>query len=286
MKIIAYKIMAMVFVGILAMGFINRPQTKKSILIQSNDSKISSLTLSQSADIITKRLQSFTKEKFEIKTIPGKNQINVILPENVDLKIVEDLITQKGALEFYEAYSYGDLTQLLNGDSSLVKLFHSSTPNESSPTIGCIAIAEIYTVNQYLNSVGSNGKYKFAWSNYFDKPEVCLYALRTEAANLIPLTGLDIKSFEAKHDSERNTDNIDFKFKPSAVKVWADVTRRNIDRAIAIVMDNHVLYSPVVRDEISGGNCTISGDFTKTQVQYIVAIGSNGELPAGFSIVK
>lgn len=277
---------AIVFFGILAMGFINGPQSKHTILIQSNDSKISSFTLTQSADIITKRLQSFSNEKFEIKTIPGKNQIQVVVPDKEDLKIIENLITQKGALEFYEAYSYGDLTQLLNGDSSLLKLFHSSTPNESSPTIGCIPVSEINTVVQYLNSAGLNAKYKFAWSNYFDKPEICLYALRTEAANLIPLTGNDIQSFEVKYDADRHTDNIDFKFKAPAVKVWADVTRRNIDRAIAIVMDNQVLYSPVVRDEISGGNCTISGDFTKTQVQYIVAIGANGELPVSFSIVN
>lgn len=286
MKTLAYKMVAIVFFGILAMGFINSPQTKRSILIQSNDSKMSSLVLSQSADIITKRLQYFSNEKFEIKTIPGKNQIQVVVSDKEDLKIIENLITQKGKLEFYEAFSYGDLIQLLKGDNSLLKLFHSGAPHESSPGIGCIAVAEMHTVVTYLNSVATNNKYKFALNNYFDKPEVCLYALRLEAANRIPLTGCDIQSFEAKYDSERQADNILFKFKATAIKVWADVTRRNIDRAIAIVIDNTVLYCPVVRDEISGGNCEISGDFTKTQVQYIVAIGANGELPVSFSIVK
>jgi len=39
-------------------------------------------------------------------------------------------------------------------------------------------------------------------------------------------------------------------------------------------------------DEITGGNCTVSGGFTTEQVKYIVAIGSNGELPVSFKVVK
>lgn len=268
------------------MGFVNKPQTKHTILLQSTDSKISALTLSQSAGIITKRLQSFSKETFEISTIPGKNQIQVVVQATGDLKVIENLLTQKGALEFYEAYNYGELTHLLAGDSSLIKLFHTQKPSESSPGIGCTTVAEMNVIEEYLSSVQLNSKCKFAWSSFFDKPDVCLYALRIEAANRIPLTGCDIESFEAKYDTIRQKENITFKFKKPAVQVWAEVTKRNIGRAIAIVLDNNVLYSPVVRDEISGGNCEISGDFTKSQVQYIVAIGAHGELPGSFAVVK
>jgi SecD/SecF fusion protein len=142
------------------------------------------------------------------------------------------------------------------------------------------------SVVPYLNSLKLDGKCKFAWSNFFGDPEVCLYALRIENANRIPLTGNDIQSFEVKHDSDRQKDNISFKFKTPAIQIWADVTKRNVGRAIAIVMDNYVLVSPVVRDEITSGSCEISGDFTHTQVQYIVAIGAGGELPVDFMLVK
>lgn len=276
---------AIIFCGIIAMGFINKPQTH-TILIQSTDSKISALTLSQSADIITKRLQTFSMEKFEIKIISGKNQIQVVLSDKHDLKVAENLMTQKGKLEFYEAYNYHDLIQLLKGDSTLLKYLDKGKHYESSPNIGCTSATEVKSVVQYLNSFKLGDKCKFAWSNTFGEPEVCLFALRLEKGNLIPLTGNDIQSFEVKHDSARQKDNISFKFKTPAIQVWADVTKRNLNRAIAIVLDNNVLCSPFVQGEINGGSCEISGDFTHTQVQYIAAIGANGELPVGFMIVK
>lgn len=285
MKSIIYSLIAILFCGIIAMGFVNMPQTN-TILLQANDSKVSALALSQSADIIAKRLQSYSNEKFKINAIPGKNQIQVVLPGNQNLQVAESLITQKGALEFYETYNYRDLTQLINGDSTLLKLVSTGTHYDLSPNIGCTTVNRMNEVAQHLNTLRLSDKCKFAWSNFFDKPEVCLYALRIEKGNLIPLTGNDIQSFEAKYDSDRQTDNIMLKFKTPAIKIWADVTKRNIDKAIAIVMDDNVLYAPVVRDEISGGNCTISGDFTHAQVQYLVAVGSNGELPVSFDVIK
>jgi len=285
MKSINHSLIAILFCGIIATGFVNKPQTH-TILLQSSNSKVSALTLSQSADIITKRLQSFSNEKFEINTVPGKNQIQVVLSGNQNLKVVESLITQKGSLEFYEAYNYSDLIKLLKGDSAFLKLLPVGNHYESSPNIGCTSTNEKNTVIQYLKSLGVSDKCKFAWSNFFDEPDACLYALRMEDGNRIPLSGNDIQSFEAKYDSARQADNIAFKFKTSAVKVWADVTKRNIDRVIAIVMDNNVLYAPVVRGEINGGNCEISGDFTRAQVQYIASIGASGQLPVSFTIVK
>jgi preprotein translocase subunit SecD len=285
MKSILYSLIAIIFCGIIAMGFVNKPQTH-TILIQSTDMNVSALTLSQSAEIITKRLQTFSMEKFDIKIISGKNQIQVVLSDKQDLKVAENLITQKGKLEFYEAYNYHDLIQFLKGDSTLLKYLDKDNHYELSPNIGCTSATEMKSVVQYLNSLKLGDKCKFAWNNFFGEPEVCLYALRLEKENLIPLTGDDIQSFELKHDSDRQKDNISFKFKTHAIRVWADITKRNLNRAIAIVMDNNVLVSPVVRDEITSGSCEISGDFTHTQVQYIAAIGANGELPVGFIIVK
>jgi preprotein translocase subunit SecD len=285
MKSILYSMIAILFFGIFAMGFVNKPQTH-TILIQSTDSKASELTLSQSADIITKRLKKFGMEKFEIKIISGKNQIQVVLYGTQNLNVTENLITQKGALEFYETYNYRDLIQLFKGDSTLLKYLDKGNHYESSPEIGCTSATEMKSVVQYLNTLNLGDKCKFAWSNLFNDPEVCLYALRMEEGNRIPLTGFDIQSFDVKHDVNRQKDNILFKFKTPAIQVWADVTKRNLDKAIAIVMDNNVLYAPVVRGEINGGNCEISGDFTHPQVQFIAAIGANGELPVDFILMK
>jgi len=284
MKTIIYFLLAIIITGIIATSFTSIPVSKQTILLQSSDSKISSIQLSQSADIIAKRLNRYTNEKSEVNIISDKDQIEVTVDNNLDLKVIKSLITQKGEISFHETYDYQDLSLLLKGDTTLMMLMHVVTPHQSSPNIGCVSAVEMNQVNDYLNAVKLDGKCCFAWSSLFNSSENCLYTLRMAEENRIPLSGDDIQSFEAKQEKERCY--IDFKFKQPAVKVWADVTKRNLNKSIAIVMDNNVLYAPYVTSEISGGNCQISGRFTCDEGRYIAAIGTSGALPVDFKIVK
>lgn len=286
MKSIIYSFIAIFICGIIATGFTGKSGKTNTIILQSADNRISSAILSQSADIISMRLKSFGKDHFDVKTIPGKNEIRVILADNLDMNIIEDLITQKGKMEFYETCNYQSLDNLIRTDSILMKLLHVKLPLDSSASIACIPAAEMSIVNKYLNSTAFNNKARFAWGHLFDKPESCIYALRTENENRILLTGADIQSFELKHDAKWQSKTIAFKFKKEATGIWAEATKRNLHKAIAIVMDNKVIFAPVVTSEITDGNSEISGDFTQTQLRYLAAIGANGELPADFSIVK
>jgi len=284
MKTIIYFLLAVIITGIVATSFTSIPATKQTILLQSSDNKISSIQLSQSADKISKRLESYTNEKFVVNIISEKDQIEIVVDNNLDLKVLKSLVTQKGEISLYETYDYQSLLSLLKGDTTLKMLMHVVTPHQSSPNIGCVSTAEMNQVNEYLNAARLDGKCCFVWSNLFDNSNNCLYALRMAEENRIPLSGHDIQSFEAKQEKERCY--IDFKFKQPAVKVWADVTKRNLNKSIAIVMDNNVLYAPYVTSEINGGNCQISGRFTYDEGRYIAAIGIGGVLPIDFKIVK
>lgn len=286
MKSILKTLVAIFICGIIAAGFTNKPKTIHAIFLQSTDGKISAASLSQSADIISMRLKSFSSEKFDVKIISDKNQIQVILSDNQNIDVIEKLITQKGAIGFYEAYDYQGLIALLKGDSTLRKLLHNNVPINSSPNLGCIPSSEMQNVTEYLKTTKLADKCRFAWGNLFDDSDICLYALKIGEESRIPLAGTDIQSFEAKYDTNRHQDYIDFRFKKPAIPVWADVTRRNVDKSIAMVLDNNVIFAPRVNDVIKGGNSTISGNFTQTQVHFIVAVESGGELPVGFRIVK
>lgn len=286
MKSIIYTLIAIFICGLIASGFTSKPSTSHTILLQSTDSKISSVALSQSADIISMRLKSFSSEKFDVKIFTDMNQIQVILPDNQNVEVVENLITQKGIIGFFETYDYQSLNKLLKGDSTLLKLLRNKTPINSSPNLGCIPSAEKQSVNAYLNTTRLDDKCRFAWSNLFDDTDICLYALKIDEGGRISLTDADIQSFEAKYDSIWHKDYIDFKFKKPAVQVWADATKRNLSKAIAMVMDNNVIFAPLVNEEINGGNCSISGDFTKEKLRYIAAVGSGGALPVSFMVVK
>jgi SecD/SecF fusion protein len=285
MKTIIYSIIAIFIIGIFATGFTYKSNNTYKILIQSTESKISLIELSKSAEIITNRLKSFSSEKFILTTFPDKNQIQVILDNQWDLKTFENLITQKGTLEFYETYNYKNLVELLKGDDKLMSLMHAKAPGDSSAKIGCTSFSEISKVNEYLNSIGLSQKCKFMWSNFFENSNICLYALRLENGEGVIVRGKDIENFTWKVTTG-NHEWIEFHFKKSAIKLWSELTKRNINKSIAVVLDNQVIFAPVMRSEIDGGHCLITGDFNQTQMKYIAAIGGNDELPVNFYVVK
>ena len=279
MKTIINSCIAICIIGILAMGFSNKTNTQNRILIQSDDSQASSIQLTKSADIISARLKDFSLDKFEVNVILEKKQIEVKLTGNEDTKTVENLLVHKGTLTFYETFSRKGLTELLRENNQLFSMLNVNSAHDSSSVIGCTSSIEIQNVNDYLNTLERNQKCRFAWNHNFDDSKICLYALKTDAL----LKGKDIESVKANY---ANNNEIEITLKKSSVKLWADATNRNIGNTIAIVLDDDVIYAPVVRSVINGGHCTITGNLTKTEAAYIASLGNNGELPVGFKVVK
>ena len=67
---------------------------------------------------------------------------------------------------------------------------------------------------------------------------------------------------------------------------WAQMTKANIGRSIAIVLDGYVYSFPTVQNEISGGNSQITGNFTTEEAQDLANVLKSGKLPAPATIVE
>src|SRR5665648_11797 len=286
MKTIIYLLIAVFAFGIIVSGFSNQASAETRILIQSADKKISSAALSQSATIFTARLKDFSSEKFELTVMPGKKQIQVVLADGWDPKVAEDLLTHQGSLSFYATYNRENFSKLLKGDNHLFSLLKADSPDHSMTVIGCATAQEVGKIDEYIKEVSLSQKCKFAWSASSADANVCLYALRLEGEKGALLTGSDVESAKSGQDKASGINELGIEFKKPAVQLWADATRRNINNAIAIVLDNKVLYAPVLRDAIEGGKCSITGNFTQAEVRYFAALCNNGELPVSFTIVK
>jgi preprotein translocase subunit SecD len=280
MKTIFYSLIPFLIFAFFATGFANKANTKHSILIQSSDKDISSVSLSQSAEIITHRLKDFSTGEFNISVIPEKNQIELILADDWDLQMVESLLIHKGTIEFYETYNHDGLVDLLNGDNHLFSLLTKSEIDNSGTKIGCTSASESVKVSDYLNTIKVSQKCKFAWTQDFDNANVCLYALKISSEKGAIITGNDIES------SNYEKDRIQIKLKSNAVGLWSDATKRNLKNVIAIVLDDKVIAAPRVMSEINSGEIEISGNFTLTQGRYIAALLNNGALPVSYFVVK
>ena len=69
-------------------------------------------------------------------------------------------------------------------------------------------------------------------------------------------------------------------------RIWANLTKMNIGRAIAIVLDDAVYSAPRVNDEITGGNSQISGSFTPSETKDLANTLNSGKMPAPTRIVQ
>jgi preprotein translocase subunit SecD len=99
------------------------------------------------------------------------------------------------------------------------------------------------------------------------------------------LSRKDIESMNSSKEKDSESFKIDIKFNQAASLIWAKATRENLNRSISVVVDNKVLWTPVVRVPIENGLCELTGNFTQKELNYFLAIINNEQMPVSLSIV-
>jgi SecD/SecF fusion protein len=101
-----------------------------------------------------------------------------------------------------------------------------------------------------------------------------------------PLDGSVIISAKPITGPSKSDIKIDLTMNAEGSSTWASITRKNVKRCIAVVLNGHVRSYPRVQDEISGGNSEISGDFTLEEANDLANILKSGQLPFELKILK
>lgn len=257
----------------------------QKITLQTAEPNLSADLLESSALIISGRLKSIGLDDCLIKTNLALKQIVVTLPNGVNTQFIAKLATQKGVLEFYETWNYNSIAEMTDA-VKISRLLGSGAPAGSSAELGCTTGSKVAIVNDYLKTTALGNKCRFLWNDLFDDKEVCLYAVRSVNTTGARLRGSDIQSITVREGTSGDQGSIDLKFKQEVVGQWAEITRKNIGNSIAIVLDEKVVFAPVLKSEIKGGNCQITGKFSPEQLKFLAAIASNGALASGFTQVK
>ncbi|QKX02236.1 protein translocase subunit SecD [Wolbachia endosymbiont of Dirofilaria (Dirofilaria) immitis] len=79
---------------------------------------------------------------------------------------------------------------------------------------------------------------------------------------------------------------VHFKFDGIASKRFAKITKKNVGKPFAIVLDNTVLTMPIIREPILNGEGEISGNFTERQASELAILLKSGALPAPLKIIE
>ena len=113
-----------------------------------------------------------------------------------------------------------------------------------------------------------------------------LYAIKsTERNGRAPLEGDVVTDAKDEYD-QFNKPCVSMSMNTEGSRRWAALTKKNIGKEIAIVLDGYVYSAPRVNSEITGGNSRITGNFTPEVTKDLANVLKSGKMPAPARIVQ
>jgi protein-export membrane protein SecD len=120
-------------------------------------------------------------------------------------------------------------------------------------------------------TVGADGKVNLDLSNQFVSTD---------------LTGRYLKRATLEFDPNTREPRVSLQFDETGTKLFADITKGNVGKMVAIFLDGSPISTPVVRQEILDGQAVISGSFTPTEAKQLVGRLNSGALPVPISLLS
>ncbi|MBQ4003200.1 MAG: protein translocase subunit SecDF [Bacteroidaceae bacterium] len=161
--------------------------------------------------------------------------------------------------------------------------------------VGYAAMRDMNTINELLASPeakellpsdlrlkwGATGMGEGAAANVFE-----LYAIKvTERNGHAPLEG-DVVTDASESYDQHGRPCVSMTMNVDGARRWAALTKANLKRSIAIVLDDNVYSAPTVQSEITGGRSEITGNFTVETTRDLANVLKSGKMPAPAKIVS
>ena len=100
------------------------------------------------------------------------------------------------------------------------------------------------------------------------------------------LTGRYLQKASLEFDQTTREPRVSLQFDDTGTKLFAQITKENIGKMVAIYLDGAPISIPVVREEIPNGQAVISGSFTPTEGKLLVGRLNSGALPVPISLLS
>ena len=288
----------------------------KSVLDREVDAAVSN-----AYQVVRNRVDQFGVAQPNIQILRGRGQIGQIMVEMPGIKEPErirKLLQGSANLEFWETYNLSEIQgaiaslnqiQLTGGkavaqaDSTTADSTKAAAPAPAGKTFGqLIAMADpqgwvvgyamakdTAAINAIVNSEAAKAKLpkdlRLKWSVKAENGHAfALYSLK--AMNGQPsMQGAVID--DAKDDfNQMHQPIVTMAMTNDGARDWANLTKKNIGRGVAIVLDDAVYSAPRVNSEINGGHSEISGHFTIDDTRDLSNVLKSGKMPAPTNIIS
>jgi len=102
----------------------------------------------------------------------------------------------------------------------------------------------------------------------------------------VALEGRNISDAQLAFHPDTREPVVNFKLDNEGARRFADITKENVGRPFAIVLDGKVITAPVIRGPITGGSGEISGNFTSASANDLALLLRAGALPAPLKVIE
>ena len=100
------------------------------------------------------------------------------------------------------------------------------------------------------------------------------------------LTGRYLQKATLEFDTNTREPKVSLQFNDIGTKLFAQITKDNIGKMVAIYLDGAPISTPVVREEIPNGQAVISGNFSPTEAKQLVGRLNSGALPVPITLLS
>jgi SecD/SecF fusion protein len=170
------------------------------------------------------------------------------------------------------------------------------TGGQSLSVVGYASVRDTAAINKIIHSAVAKqvlpSDMKLLWGATAErdlnvKNIFALHALKVTTANgRAPLEGDVVTEAKDQFNQLSGQPEVSMSMNSEGARRWAELTKANVGKAIAIVLDGVVYSAPRVNGEISGGQSSISGNFTIEETKDLANTLMSGRMPAPAHIVQ
>jgi len=167
-----------------------------------------------------------------------------------------------------------------------VNLFGVAEPVIQTSKVGddyrlIVELAGITDINQAIDLIGQTAQLDFR-----ELPQEATQAATYFDFKTTGLTGKDLRKSEVKFDPNSGEPQVGLEFNNEGAQKFADITSRNVNKRVAIFLDELPLTAPNVQEPITSGDAVISGDFTLDEAKKMSIQLNAGALPVPIELIK
>lgn len=209
--------------------------------------RIRKMATEQALETIRNRIDQFGVSEPDIR-IQGEKRILIQLPGVKDTQRAKDLIGRTALLEFKLVDDAHSVEEAVQG--------------------------RIFPGSELLYEISENRETR--------RTTKVPFLVQKRAA----LTGAYLTDAVVQIDSQYNEPYVSITFDKKGARLFERVTAENVNKRLAIVLDNTVYSAPVIQEKIAGGQARITGSFTAEEARDLAIVLRAGALPAPVTVIE